>query len=351
MANKTYDVGEAFRVIENKLIDDIMTNLSSNSAKSTDIKNFAVEEMKRLEDFRLSSAGKYNGDFEEINEKVSEIIADSYNNGVSAEQRKILKAIQKGYKTQKVVDDVAVQSLNRAKLQALIKATTEDLRKAEHAVLRKAEDDYRKIIFNADVGLNSGALSYTEAIDMATQDFLSEGIKCIRYKNGSYRTISDYCDMAVKTANKKAYLAGEGAKRQEYGEHLVLVSNVGGNPCECCIPYIGEVLIDDVYSGGSQKDGDYVLLSEAMATGLFHPRCKDGTSTYFPGITDLPNRVKKDEKKRIEDENEKKRYLQNLCRQKMKYERLYKYSLDKSNKDKYSEKIKEVDEKIKNFQK
>lgn len=51
--------------------------------------------------------------------------------------------------------------------------------------------------------------------------------------------------------------------------------------------YIGKVFIDDVYSNGKKSDGDYPSLSTAIAEGLFHPRCKDSTSTYYPELDDL----------------------------------------------------------------
>lgn len=62
-------------------------------------------------------------------------------------------------------------------------------------------------------------------------------------------------------------------------------SRQGG--CSKCAEYIGKIFIDDVYSGGTQSDGDYPLLSTAIEGGLFHPRCKDSTSTYYEGITTL----------------------------------------------------------------
>ncbi len=47
------------------------------------------------------------------------------------------------------------------------------------------------------------------------------------------------------------------------------------------------MLIDDVYSGGSQEDGDYMLLSQAMEQGLYHPRCRHGLGTYYPELEDI----------------------------------------------------------------
>lgn len=99
---------------------------------------------------------------------------------------------------------------------------------------------------------------------------MAAGIQCIQYKNGSMHRIEEYAGMAIRTASKRAYLTGEGEKRKEWGCHLVIM-NKRGNPCPKCLPFVGKILIDDVWSGGSSKDGSYPLMSSAMAAGLYHP--------------------------------------------------------------------------------
>lgn len=182
---------------------------------------------------------------------------------------------------------------NERKLDTLIKATTHDMSKAETAVLRMANDQYRKIIFNAQVMANTGAGTCAKAVDMATKEFLSAGINCIQYRNGRRVNIKSYIEMALRTANKRAYLQGEGAKRKEWRIYTVIL-NKRGNPCPLCAPFVGKVFIDDVWSGG-HKDGispvtgvKYPLLSEAIKKGLYHPNCKDAHTTYFEGISTLP---------------------------------------------------------------
>lgn len=149
-------------------------------------------------------------------------------------------------------------------MNALIDATVSDMDSAETAMLRRANDQYRKTIFNAQVYANSGVGTYEKAVDMATKDFLVAGIQCIQYKNGSMHRIEEYAGMAIRTASKRAYLTGEGEKRKEWGCHLVIM-NKRGNPCPKCLPFVGKILIDDVWSGGGSKDGSYPLMSSAMA--------------------------------------------------------------------------------------
>lgn len=62
-----------------------------------------------------------------------------------------------------------------------------------------------------------------------------------------------------------------------------MIVNKRGNPCPKCLPFCGKVLIDDVWSGGKKSDGPYPLMSTAIEYGLYHPRCRDSHTTYFPG--------------------------------------------------------------------
>lgn len=107
---------------------------------------------------------------------------------------------------------------------------------------------------SAPVYANTGAGTIEKAVDMATKDFLMRGIDCIEYKNGARHSIEDYADMCIKTAERRAYLAGEGKTRKEWGESLVIVNKRGDDPCPHCAKWVGKILIDDVYSGG-EPDG------------------------------------------------------------------------------------------------
>ncbi len=215
-----------------------------------------------------------------------------------------------------------------------------DMQQAETAVLRMANDQYRKAIFNAQVYVNSGAGTYEKAVDMATKDMLSRGLNCVEYANGARHTLSDYADMAIRTASKRAYLQGEGEKRQEWGITTVIV-NKRGNPCPKCLPFVGKVLIDDVWSGGKKSDGPYPLMSKAIASGLYHPRCKDSHTTYFPGISTADDTWSEKELEAVGQANKQEAGQQYASRQAERYGRLAKYSLDEDNKKQYGQRAKE----------
>jgi len=334
-----YDITKAFKRIEDELIESMIRNMDRHRAgealEGFNWSMWQVEQLQSLEKFKRENLKTYGKEFASINDQIKALLQRSRDAGGMEQETSILNAIKKGYRPPKGSRMTGqFFRLNDRKLKTLIQATTKDMQKAETAVLRMANDQYRKAIFNAQVYANSGAGTYEQAVDMATKDMLTAGLNCIEYKNGARHTLSDYADMAIRTANKRAYLQGEGGKRQEWGISTVII-NKRGNPCPRCLPYVGKVLIDDVWSGGSRKDGDYPLMSAAVAAGLYHPRCQDSHTTYFPGISTADGTWTRAELEKIEAESKKKARLQYAGRQTAKYDRISKNSLDNENKKKY----------------
>jgi hypothetical protein len=333
-----YDISKAFEKIENELISSMIRNFKNHRVEE-DKNNFCwtqwqAEQLKSLEEYRKHNAKKFGKRFKTINSKVEEMIRTAKADGNASQEAEILEAVKDGFKAPKKPSAHSTAEffkVNDRKLDALIKSTTDDLKRAETAILRMSNDKYRKAIFNAQVAMNTGAVTYEKAVDIACKDMLNAGLNCVEYKNGARHTLSDYADMAVKTANKRAYLRGEGEKRAEWGVSLVVVNSRQGG-CPDCAKYIGKVFIDDVYSNGKKSDGNYPLLSTAIKNGLFHPRCKDSTSTYYPELDDLDAPLSEDEIKELDRQRgieEKQQYAQ---RQAERFDRRAEYSLDEDNK-------------------
>lgn len=342
--NDEYDIGLAFQAIEDELMASMVRNMKRHKAwedaEGMHWEQWQALQLKSLERYKRVNQKKYGKQFQDINSQVDVILRAARAEGRMSQEIKILNAIKKGFPAQKMSKGATAEffRLNNRKLDALIQATTNDMQKAETAVLRMANDQYRKVIYNAQVYANTGAGTYQKAVDMATKDMLSAGLNCVEYANGARHALSDYADMAIRTASKRAYLQGEGQKRQEWGLHLVIV-NKRGNPCPKCLPFVGKVLIDDVWSGGSKADGDYPLMSSAISAGLYHPRCKDGHTTYFLGISTPPDdKFSKRELAEVEERSKQEVKQQYAKRQTEKFGRLARFSLDPENQKHYQQK-------------
>nr|DAU56388.1 MAG TPA: minor capsid protein [Caudoviricetes sp.] len=339
-----YDISRAFERIEEELITSMIRNMDRHRAEESaygyEWSQWQAEQLRSLEHYRAENQRKFGRQFSSLNQRIENAIRVAHEAGGMEQEEEILEAIRRGFTGYSHLPDAMIQGnffrVNQRKLDALIQATTNDMRTAETAILRMANDQYRRVVFDAQVYAASGAGTYEKAVDMATHDMLAAGLNCVQYKNGARHTLADYADMAIRTACKRAKLQGEGQMRQEWGVSTVIM-NKRGNPCPKCLPWVGKVLIDDVWSGGSRKDGPYPLMSTAIAAGLYHPRCKDGHVTFFEGIDTPPdNQFTRRELKQIEKDNRKEAQKQYAERQRGKFGRLADYSLDPENKRRYT---------------
>lgn len=348
-----YDVSRAFERIENELLESMIRNLKKHKAEETELgfewTQWQAVQLEELQRFKQEAAKKYGLEFKSMNQKIRETIAEAMMQGASDEEVNVLKAIEKGLVLNREQGlSAGFFQANQKRLDALMNAVEHDMKTAQTAVLRYTNDQYRKIIFQSQVAASSGALTYDKAVDMATSDFLKKGINCITYSNGAVHNIASYADMAVRTASKRAYLMGEGQKRQEWGISTVIL-NKRFNACPLCMPFEGKVLIDDVWSGGSAKDGPYPLMSSAMAAGLYHPNCKDKHSTYFEGISSKPESRYYEEKPVIKERQLIENKLNHAKRQAKSYNRLAKNSLDAENQETYRARATEWRDKVKEY--
>lgn len=272
-----YDVVEAFQEIEMELIKSMKRNMKRHIGEEIqeDINwtQWQAEMLNGLAQYKYENADKLQGYYSTINDNIEELIRQAYKLGETEQEIEILKAIQEGFKADKV-DTLhgSFFKLNKEKLNALIKSVLYDFEMAESAILRMTDDIYRQTIFKAQMFYNSGASTLWKAVDMATKDFLSAGLNCIEYRNGARVNIASYSEMAIRTANKRANLMGSANKREEWGIHTVKISS-HNSACPMCIKWQGRVYIDDVYGSGTKEESiksKYPLLSEAVKGGMFH---------------------------------------------------------------------------------
>lgn len=356
--NKEYDIRKLFEQMELDLINSMKRNLLRHEIEEKK-QGFKFEQwqktkLRQIQRFRIENEKIISKYSTSINRNILYVMIDMYRRGQKNFNKliKIAKSqientfIKPSMRLDKVLENIKVWEetpiepkffrINDNKLDALIETVENDFKKANTAVLRRMDDIYRQTIFKAQVPYNTGTVTLNQAIDMATKDFLEKGIDAITYSDGKKVNITFYAEMALRTANHRSYLMGEGKKRQEMGISLVVVS-AHATACELCVPWQGLILIDDVYSGGGQEDGDYPLLSTAMEEGFLHPNCRHNLSTYFPGITTLPKVPGMEGVEENYKQEQRQRYIERQIR---RYKRLEAGSIDEENQKKYQDKVK-----------
>lgn len=210
------------------------------------------------------------------------------------------------------------------RLQSLIDEMQNNEARVEKAALRYMDDVYRKTILRTATAMNAGGMTYQQATDEATKDFLAQGINCVEYSNGRRVNIASYAEMALRTCATRAMLMGEAKQREKLGIDTVLVSQYGACS-DTCLPWQGRVYIDDVFQeyhgprggsfGISRNGRQYMLLSVAIKGGLFHPNCRHTISTWIEGISTMPKPVDIAEIERVNKLETKQRRLERDVRQ------------------------------------
>lgn len=342
MSNE-YDIKSIIEEIELELIKSMKRNLWSHKedekAKGFDWPQWQSLKLKQIEDYKKSNLEIFNSKSKILDKEIYKHMKKQFKEGASRTNKSAIKA---GFiKKEDSQLGGSFFGLNHKKLDSLIKSTKEDMKDVKYATLRMANDQYRQIIYKAQVYANTGAGTVRQAIDMASKDFLKSGFNCIEYSNGSRHNIADYCDMAVRTANKRANLMGEGEMRKKIGNPLVYISK-HNHACDKCSKWQNRVYIDDVWSGGTEEFGKYPLLSKAIDGGLFHPRCQHGSSTYYEEINEEPKEVTE----ALHNHNKEDKYTQYLQQKQKQYERLVAGSLFPSNINMYQNKVNELQNQI-----
>lgn len=377
---KSYDIRKIFEQMELDLISSMRRafyfHQNEQEKEGFEWEQWQLSKLRAMEKYRARNkkiVGKYN---KPIQDAINKELKGNFSKGENVVARFIDKVKQvlrwrnKEYQSIEFPDDIDTSTLkghiakelgspgsipqeknffgvNEKKLEALISTVNNDLNKAQYSVLRKMDDVYRQTIFKTHMHLQNGAKTLNQAIDMATKDFLDKGINSIEYKNGARVNISSYAEMALRTANHRAMLLGEGKKRDEYGIHLVVVS-AHANTCKMCEPWQGNIVIDDIFSHPSadyiEKYKDkYKLLSEAIDKGLLHPNCRHALITYFEGITTLPVVPDGKEAIRVYEAEQKQRALERQIR---KWKRIKEGSIDLDNEYKATMMVRSLESKL-----
>ena len=337
------EIAQIYRDMELYLIESMQRNLARHLAEEADAglryPQWQAEKLKELKRYQRENRQIISSRTRGLSDRVSEHMKAELRQGSKHELKRYKKALGKGYKSAKAMRK-SFFKVNDRKISGMINALQNDLGAANTAVLRMMNDTYRQTIFRAGMYASNGVMTETQAYDMAVKDFLTRGINCIEYRDGRRVNIADYASMAVRTANQRAYMVGEGEFRKSIGETLVIISH-HTTACKLCRPFERKVLIDDVYSGGKPDDGDYMLLSEAMKLGLFHPRCRHGLGTYYPELEDI-NRYNNEENDVSDYGRYNRAHIENMVQ---RYKRLTIGSVDPENVARYQAKLREWERK------
>ena len=313
-------VEQILQDMEKKLIESYNKNISKGVNDTSAWQKNKIASLKR---YKKESALIVGDSFRQVKSISNKQITASYMAGDSAVKSLLSKV------------DIAdsFSTINTKKLDTILNEVNGIYAKAANSSYLYANNQYKNILKESQIYLDSGVNTLSESIDKAAKDFLSNGISSIKYKNGANVNVASYSEMVLRTNAKRAHLTGEGQRANEFGIYTVQVSSYG--MCsDTCLPWQGQVYIDDVYADG--KSGDYPLLSSAMENGLYHPNCRHTHGIWFEGISTLPPAP---DDKRTLDRYKQEQRQRAIERNIRKYKNLEQGCVDVTNKAKYHRKV------------
>lgn len=330
-----YNIKELYEEMELSLISSMKRNLARHlkdeEETGFEFTQWQAEKLKELKRYQRENKNIIGGYTKGLNKKIFEHLQRELKQGSIDAIKQYNKLHPENKKKPSKIMNKSFFQTNDRKVNNLVKVVNNDLKKANTAALRMVNDQYRQVIHKSAFFVGNGVMTEKQAVDMANKTFLSAGINCIEYKNGRRVNIASYSEMAVRTASLRAHLMGEGDFRKSIGRTLVQATSHGG-ACPICQKWEKHIFIDDVYSGGTRKDGKYMLLSEAMEQGFLHPNCRHGLTTYYPELEG----VSYDEEEHVNDDLQDK--INYYDRNEKKYNRLSIGSIDNDNQETYIDK-------------
>lgn len=290
-----YDIWHIYDEMEKYLVASMSRNLKRHTKEESeygfDWEQWQAAKLREMRKFRKENQKIIGKHTKNLPADIKQHLENEYKQGLVG----VVKKYKEKFGDSEITKDLSdgFFGMNDKKVQALIDAVNNDLQNANHAALRMANDAYRQTIHKAAMFAGNGVMTEKQAVDMAISEFAARGLNCIKYANGARHNIKEYAQMALRTAETRAMLMGEGKARQELGETLVQITR-HGTACPLCVPFENKVLIDDVYSGGTWENSKAAyekvpkakragvrFMSEAMKEGLYHPRCRHGLGTFY----------------------------------------------------------------------
>ena len=318
-------------------------------------------QIQSLQDYARQSADIINNSFLEAKPEIENLISGAFHEGAYGFDKQLAIAIDDGFvidtkgllppdvfELQDIPDvfipeadyfdqtpDETFFGVNKPKLDAVINDVSRDMNTVRYAAINRMGSGYQEIIQKADVFFQSGTMTLAQAVDMASKEFLAAGLNCVQYKDGRRVNIATYVEMALRASSRRAALTAEGAKRDEWEEHLVVVPVIHST-CPVCHKYQGTVMIDDVFASG-KPDGKHTLVSVSIKEGFLHPSCRHDLRTYFEGITKIPKNSPYEQTRDAYKREQRKRSLENQAR---RQKRIAEGSIDPENQKRAREKAK-----------
>ena len=271
--NAGIKIARVFADLEQKIIAN-RKRVFQNAKKS--LLGFRVGVIQQIQDFKDANMSIFEKTFTETKNVLKEEIEKSVDAGIGAIDKTVKVYKEQGFKPkQEPQRNIAGELVDSFLLGGLIGFVS-----ALSTASYKAEQD----LLTITQLVNPNAENLDSEIDRVQMSFLQKGLTGKVLANGTEKEAVAQVEFLMRDESHKAILNAQGERARQYGITPLVQVSQHASSCPLCVPWQGEVLVDDVYQNG-QPDGKHKLLSSAIAGGLGHFNCRHNWTTYVEGLT------------------------------------------------------------------
>lgn len=233
----------------------------------------------------MSTAGFKQSAMSRFNEYKSSnfrIMTDTLTEAKSLINYAINKAYNSGSKS---VDD-AVAEYKKQGLEV------EEVKEKKSAVLNtrllKSIANITAIVYLSGVSAGSQYQAIVNQVNENVEDLAKEidRIQAVYLHSGMQTSnidVSSDGERSIRNDSHEMELEAQSERSEEYGLKPLVQISSHPSSCQLCVPWQGQILVDDVYQNGKANE-KYELLSVAIDSGLFHWNCRHQKIPFVEGL-------------------------------------------------------------------
>lgn len=313
-------VALVYRELEEELIEIVIKRLKKGTNNKKDLTQWQFE---KLQDLGLINAQTIKK-IAEASKRTEKEVSEAFQVGPNEVIQQVDKASQKPRKVPKTnIDQIIKGYANQAKTQ--LNMTGEGMGLWTYGSQDMIQK-YRRVIERTASFVNTGIHTLEQAVQRASQEILTEGLKTTMYdKNGRQIALDSYVRTVMKTNLARTYDEVRKEHMEDYGMHHVVVGSLVGAR-EACSKIQGQVVdlrpVEEVPEGSEYRSiyDPYWEAHYKEAGGHHGVNCRHPHFPFIPGVN-TNNQPQYDEElnRQVSEDQQKQRSLERQIREYKKH--------------------------------
>lgn len=317
----TQKVALIYRDLEEELVAMVIKRLKKGTSDDKDLLQWQFEKLQDLGLINIQTIQKVV----KATGQTEELIEEAFRVGPETVLSQVNKSAQQPIKKPNSNIDLIIEGYKKQARDKLLNMTGENLGLPTYGpgdMIQK----YRRIIERTATFVNTGMHTLEQAVERASHDILTEGLKTTMIsKSGRRISVDSYVRSVMKTNLAKTYDEVRKEHMEDYGMHHVVVGSLVGAR-EACSKIQGQVVdlrpMDEIPEGSEYRSiyDPYWEAHYKEASGHHGINCRHPHFPFIPGVN-TNNQPQYDEElnRQVSEDQQKQRSLERQIREYKKH--------------------------------